>query len=108
MRDALREAVQRAGSQGKLASLISPHLPKPTVQQMVWHHLNKTGRAPAEWVLPIEKETGVPRWKLRPDIYPPPADATPDDGLVRPTADGGHAVGGVPIQLEQPGAERVA
>ena len=30
-----------------------------------------SGRPPAEHVLSIEKATGVPRYELRPDIYPP-------------------------------------
>ena len=28
-------------------------------------------KVPAERVLDLEKITGIPRWKLRPDIYPP-------------------------------------
>lgn len=30
-----------------------------------------TGRIPVDRVLTIEKLTGVPRYELRPDIYPP-------------------------------------
>ncbi len=30
-------------------------------------------RVPVARVLAVEKITGVPRWELRPDIYPPPA-----------------------------------
>jgi DNA-binding transcriptional regulator YdaS (Cro superfamily) len=32
-------------------------------------------QVPAERVLDVERFTGVSRHKLRPDIYPPPADA---------------------------------
>ncbi|MCP4615979.1 MAG: helix-turn-helix domain-containing protein [Bradyrhizobium sp.] len=31
------------------------------------------GKPPAERVLEIERVTGVPRYELRPDIYPPPS-----------------------------------
>lgn len=31
-------------------------------------------RVPAERVLGVEKVTGIPRYVLRPDIYPPPKD----------------------------------
>ena len=32
---------------------------------------------PAERVLTLEAVTGVRRWRIRPDIYPPPAAPTP-------------------------------
>ena len=32
-------------------------------------------RVPAERVLDVERETGVPRHELRPDLYPAPAPA---------------------------------
>jgi DNA-binding transcriptional regulator YdaS (Cro superfamily) len=32
-------------------------------------------RVPAERVLDVERETGVPRHELRPDLYPEPARA---------------------------------
>lgn len=40
-------------------------------------------QVPAARVLDVEKFTGEPRWKLRPDYYPPPSDqsATADHGL---------------------------
>lgn len=31
-----------------------------------WH------RVPAERVLDVERITNIPRWRLRPDLYPPP------------------------------------
>jgi DNA-binding transcriptional regulator YdaS (Cro superfamily) len=34
------------------------------------HHWMKAGRIPAERVLVVEEITGVPRYELRPDIYP--------------------------------------
>jgi DNA-binding transcriptional regulator YdaS (Cro superfamily) len=33
---------------------------------MRWEH----GRVPAERVLELERATGVPRYELRPDLYP--------------------------------------
>ncbi|MBS2140057.1 helix-turn-helix domain-containing protein [Escherichia coli] len=41
-------------------------------RENVWFWLNKSGRVPAEFVLPIEQATQgqVTRSQLRPDIYP--------------------------------------
>ena len=61
---ALREATKRAGGQAKLARICN------RTQPAVWGWLNKSKRLPAEHVLPVEAETGVPRHELRPDIYP--------------------------------------
>jgi DNA-binding transcriptional regulator YdaS (Cro superfamily) len=33
-------------------------------------------RVPVERVLDIEKLTGIPRYEIRPDIYPPPSQTT--------------------------------
>lgn len=35
----------------------------------------KRNRVPAERVLDVERLTGIPRWRLRPDIYPQPEAA---------------------------------
>jgi DNA-binding transcriptional regulator YdaS (Cro superfamily) len=35
------------------------------------------GKPPAERVLDIERVTGVPRYELRPDIYPLPGESDP-------------------------------
>lgn len=35
------------------------------------HTWLRTGQVPAERVLAVEKATGVPRYRLRPDLYPP-------------------------------------
>lgn len=59
----LMRAVEAAGSQGKLAAAIG------TKQQNVWKWLRK-GEPPAEFVLRIEKATGISRAELRPDLYP--------------------------------------
>ncbi|MFA5494229.1 MAG: helix-turn-helix domain-containing protein [Porticoccaceae bacterium] len=62
----LKRAIDLLGGQSALARAIN------TKQQNVWFWLNKSGRVPAEFVLPIEQATGgeVTRTQLRPDIYP--------------------------------------
>lgn len=57
---ALLEAIRKAGSVGKLAALIG--VTSQAVSQ--WK------KPPATRVLDIERETGVRRYDLRPDIYP--------------------------------------
>lgn len=62
----LRRAIDLVGGQPELARATN------SKQQNVWFWLNKSGRVPAEFVLPIEQATGgeVTRSQLRPDIYP--------------------------------------
>lgn len=63
--EALKRACELAGSQERLAKRIG------TTQSQVWYWLAKSKRGvPAEFVLPIERETGVSRSELRPDLYP--------------------------------------
>jgi DNA-binding transcriptional regulator YdaS (Cro superfamily) len=63
---ALRQAVDVAGGQKALADKIG------TTQSQVWYWLERSKRgAPAEFVIAIETATGVKRYELRPDIYPP-------------------------------------
>lgn len=57
-------AVRTAGSQARLAVAIG------TNQQTIGKWLKK-GRLPAEYVLPVERVTGIARHELRPDLYPP-------------------------------------
>ena len=65
MESGLAKAVEVAGGQTALAEKIG------VKQQLVWHWLyRRPGGVPAEYVLPIERETGVSRHDLRPDIYP--------------------------------------
>lgn len=61
----LQRAVTLAGSQTELARRIG-------VQQAhVWNWLNRSkGKVPGEYVISIEKATGVSRHELRPDLYP--------------------------------------
>ena len=65
MSDALKKACEVAGGQKRLADRIG------TRQGQVWYWLSKSKRGvPAEFVLPIERETGVSRSELRPDLWP--------------------------------------
>lgn len=64
MDEALSRAVEIAGGQTALAAKIG------VKQAHVWNWLNKTKGVPPQYVLPIERETGVSRHDLRPDIYP--------------------------------------
>ena len=67
--EALKKAIEVAGSQAELSRRIAKH-DKPIKQQHVWNWVNRDEKVPAEVVLAIEAETGVSRHDLRPDIYP--------------------------------------
>lgn len=60
--DALKQAIQVAGSQTKLAQAIG------STQGHISQWLRR-GKVPAEKVLPIERATGVARHLLRPDVF---------------------------------------
>lgn len=62
--NALEKAIKRAGSQGKLGRALG-------LKQQHVFKWKMTGRVPAHRVLAVESVTGVPRWQLRPDLYPP-------------------------------------
>lgn len=62
--NALQRAIEVAGGQTALAKKIK------TSQGHVWAWLNRDKKVPAEYVLPIERATGISRHELRPDIYP--------------------------------------
>lgn len=61
----LAKAVRAAGSQVAFGALIGKR--QSTVQE--WLARNRD--LPAEYVLRIEAALGIPRYELRPDIYPP-------------------------------------
>lgn len=63
--EALKQAVESAGSQSALARICG------VTQTAVWKWLQSGKRLPAEYVLKAEAATGVSRHALRPDIYPP-------------------------------------
>lgn len=69
---ALRKAVKAAGGQTKLAERISTTA-RPITQSHVWNWLNRDLYVPAEVVLDIERETGVSRHDLRPDVFGKPS-----------------------------------
>ena len=63
--EALKRACETAGGQKPLAERIG------TTQSQVWYWLERSKKGvPAEFVLLIEKETGVSRSELRPDLWP--------------------------------------
>lgn len=66
----LERAVEKAGGQTALASKISKLTGTAIKQSHVWNWINRDKKLPAEYVLAIEKVTGVSRHELRPDIYP--------------------------------------
>jgi DNA-binding transcriptional regulator YdaS (Cro superfamily) len=68
---ALAAAVAHVGSQAALARVLSVSQPS------VWKWINRGKPLPGEHVLLVEKETGVSRHDLRPDLYPREAVAAP-------------------------------
>lgn len=62
---ALKRAIRLAGSQSKLAQIVGRS--QPTVSLWVKGDM----KLPAECVLSVEAALGIPRYELRPDIYPP-------------------------------------
>lgn len=62
---ALAQAVRAAGSQSAFGRLIGKR------QSTIFEWLKEGRPLPAEHVLTIERETGISRHRLRPDLYPP-------------------------------------
>lgn len=60
----LENAISKAGGQVALAALLGIR------QSHISNWKNRGKRVPAEWVLKIERATGVSRHELRPDLYP--------------------------------------
>lgn len=63
-------AIRAAGGQAALARALAQRTGKPVRQGHIWAWLHRTYRVPAEYVLEIERVTGVSRHELRPDLYP--------------------------------------
>lgn len=61
---ALQRAVAKAGGQSALARMCGVSQPS------VWAWLARGKKLPGEYVLLVERETGVSRHELRPDLYP--------------------------------------
>ncbi|MFZ3485739.1 transcriptional regulator [Sphingomonas sp. 3-13AW] len=70
---ALQEAVTQAGSQAAFASICGVR--QPAVSK--WLRSGKP--LPAEHVLTVERETGVSKHLLRPDLYPRPTASMSKD-----------------------------
>lgn len=64
--EGLKNAIAKAGSQVELAKRLG-------VSQQRFHWWTKH-KLPAEWVLSVEKASGVSRHELRPDLYPRDVD----------------------------------
>ncbi len=62
--EALREAVDRVGSQAAMARLVG------VAQPSVWRWLNQRHALPGRHVLAVEKATGISRHDLNPLFYP--------------------------------------
>lgn len=61
--EGFKKAIEKAGGQREFADFLGNGIVQSTVSK--WDEL------PAEYVLRVEKEYGVPRHEIRPDIYPP-------------------------------------
>lgn len=68
---ALEAAASILGGQSALARLCRRSQPT------VWKWLHTARQLPAEHVLAVEAATGVPRYLLRPDLYPVDLPASP-------------------------------
>jgi DNA-binding transcriptional regulator YdaS (Cro superfamily) len=85
--EALTGAVDRIGSQSAFARALG------VAQPTVWKWLQSGKRLPAENVLTVERETGVSRHLLRPDIYPAdPSSVLPADDTFGSVATGAPTV----------------
>lgn len=71
---ALKEAIEAAGGQSELARKLSAISGRLVKQQQVWNWMNREKQASIKQVPFIEKVTGVPKEKLRPDIYQKPSE----------------------------------
>lgn len=59
--DGLKLAIERAGSKARLGQALG----------ITGQAISQWKMIPAEWLIKIESVTGVPRRKLRPDLYGP-------------------------------------
>jgi len=106
---AFERAVDVAGSQSELARIVG------CTPANVHQHLRARRLLPARFVLAVEAALGIPRYELRPDIYPPeeqvPApQAQAQVPTAHPSASASHApvppgVDGTPPALDYPGAD---
>lgn len=80
---ALRDAVAVIGSQSAMGRLLG--VSQPAIS--AW--LKERRPLPAEHVLTVERATGIPRHRLRSDLYP--LDEAPHGAIVPPAAPGDSA-----------------
>lgn len=64
--EAFNRAIDQYGSQEAMAAALGLNQPK------ISRRLATSMNVEAEWVLKIERDTGISRHDLRPDIYPRP------------------------------------
>ena len=72
----LKQAVEKAGGYSSLAVKLTALGDEPVSKQVVWSWVNVLERIPAERVMAFEEATGIPRHKIRPDIYPEDRELT--------------------------------
>lgn len=69
--DSAREAARRELHNGKVnLAAIAEELGLTRQAVSGWRAV------PAEWVRKISEYTGIPPWRLRPDLYAPPSETT--------------------------------
>lgn len=66
---ALIEAIEVAGGQSELARKLTEISTKPVKQQQVWNWLHREKKPPAKQASAIESITGIPKERLRPDVF---------------------------------------
>lgn len=72
---ALIEAITAAGGQSELARKLTESSGRLVKQQQVWNWLHREKRPPVKQSQFIEKVTGIPKEKLRPDIFQKPNES---------------------------------
>ncbi|MCS3405404.1 helix-turn-helix domain-containing protein [Pantoea sp. B566] len=66
---ALIDAIRVAGGQSELARKLSVSSGIFIKQQQIWNWLNREKKPPVKQAAFIEKVTGIPKEKLRPDVF---------------------------------------
>lgn len=82
-------AIARHGSERKLADALG--ITQPWV-----NNLKRGGKISAEIAVRMEEKAGIPRHKLRPDLFPPPPSPLINTGYPVSHGDSGHAVQTLP------------
>ena len=61
--DLVRNIIEKSGGQTKLAAHLN------ITQGAVNHWIRRKSKVPAQYVLKIEKLTGISRYEIRPDVF---------------------------------------